>query len=465
MQASAIHALRVAASATLLTSAVAFAQSGTRAGSMRGPGPTVAQPEPAAPDQAAPDQAEPLLSVKFPGGTAAEYVKYLKGAASFPVNVILSPSARDVEIAPIELENVDVETAVRSIAAATDDDGGDWNIEQIGPRRQPRMTANGFSFSEPSSGQPAFRVDYRKAIAASQNTPDSDDNAPEGSPGQPANHGLLQVSVNSVRDLLKDPGAPSNSSGVTPETLLSAVEAALQMTMQGDAPASDVKFHPETSLLIVRGNDSQQVTVRSLLDQLRNDAASRNAAQDSRKQDALREIQMKAALDEARTQRRAAEDRLAAAVERMNRVRKLQESGTVAAAEVDAATAEFQNARTERDLAMLKEEQQGQVAKVMAGRADSWIALLINTKSLSPADFDRFDKTIQTIIFSGQDHFGGHFPAADRSNIRLWTDDQMATRLDELAKEFGCDSYRDFPSDPPAAASIPPAPAPAAQPR
>lgn len=413
---------------------------------------------------AEPEVHENLLSVNFPGGSVADYVKYLKSSASFPVNVVLSPAARDVDLAPIELESVDVQTAIESIAAATDQDRGSWHIERIGPEVQYRTLPSGTMVPMLPSSQPAFKVELLAAPPASQSNRAS---RPGGQlfPSVPDSRPM--VSVNSVRDLLKDPDSPSNSAGVTPQTLLSAVEAALQMTMQENEAAPDVKFHPEASLLIVRGDASQQGAVKSVLDQLRQDAASRNAAQDSRKQDAIREIQMKAAMDEARTQRRAAEDRLAAAVERMNRVRKLQESGTAAAEELDAATAEFQKARTERDLAMLKEEQQGQVAKVMAGRADSWIALLINTKSLSPADFDRFDKTIQTIIFSGQDHFGGHFPAADRSNIRVWTDDQMATRLDELAKEFGCDSYRDFPSDPPAAASIPsaPAPAPAVQPK
>jgi hypothetical protein len=389
---------------------------------------------PSQPTSALPDD-EPKLSIRFQGGTAEEYVRAIKEAASFPVNVILSPAARTVQLASIELQDVNTITAVKAMQAASNGSEGRWDIDVLGGGR--------------SQGGDAFGVDYfSREMQEKVNAQDRQMLA--GLPGGAGPNPSSGVVVCSVRELLGGAGSMQAGDRVSPDALLSAVEAALQMTMGEQGPPPEVKFHPQTALLIVRGTEMQQATVKNVLDQMRKDADARKSEQDAKKQEAMRRIGLNAELREAGTRRRAAEERVSAAEAKLERLRAARESGGVSEQEMDAAGAEARKTREELSLAVLQEERVNQLAKLTLDRGDSWVSLIINTKALSPAEFARFDSTLQTIIFSGQDHFGGHFPAADRSNIRVWTDDEMATRLDGLAKEFGCDSYRDFPSDPPA---------------
>ena len=427
------------ATATLLTTGFALAQT-----------PPADSPSQAASGQSAPEQGAPelTLTVKFPGGTASEYIAALKTSASFPVNIVLSPSAREVKLASIELEDAEVFTAVAAIKAATNGDGGDWLIQQLGVYTGQIRTP---------AGQPAFGVDYRHNLEPSgtrRNTPKQPNQSAAAS--DPTTE--LQVSVNSVRELLLEPGPEGTKGGMRPETVLSAVQAALDLASETDGPPPEVRFHPEAALLIVRGTFDQLSVVRETLQSLHQDARVREGRQDAQraKNRAKSELDMQVqALDSQIAQW---SNQLSELVEQNKKLDASFPEGNQAKAmlekrqtQIDERTARLHALQTQRSILAMQ-------AAMQQRFPESWVVLLMKTDAISPDNLAKLQQIVHTVEVASPDRVAGSQLAPDKSSLRVWTDDAIAQQLEALAKEFGCDSYRDLPSDPPGAGNTPDAP-------
>lgn len=179
---------------------------------------TTARPEPAQ-----------LVSLKFPGGTLGDYLKVVRESAR-DVNVVLStPDAATIPLPPIQLQGVDVASAVQLLEGEypiSNEGGFEVGVRFIAP------TAEG--------GKPVYQITARKRgrLAAASG----------------------EVQVWSVADLV---GGPYPG-----EAVLTAVETALGLLGDSGRPAQ-VRFHESSSLLVVMGDPRQLDAVHRVIRELR----------------------------------------------------------------------------------------------------------------------------------------------------------------------------------------------------
>ncbi len=168
----------------------------------------------------------PLIDVRFSGGTAMQFIEAIRKAAG-DINVLVAPDAVKVKMPPVTLSNVSVAAALNLL------DGKE------------QRTANQI-----------VRVKV--------------DMMPRHSPVE---RETFQIRVDVRRDRERVPGAHvwSVSSlldhDISSQALLSAVEMALDV-IDSDT-ALDVRFHEETGLLIAMGDLGQMETIDGVLEQLR----------------------------------------------------------------------------------------------------------------------------------------------------------------------------------------------------
>ncbi len=179
--------------------------------------------------QASKDLAANLFDLKFRGGTAVEYIDAIRKADDL-ANIVVTAGVALIEVEPLELKQVGYEAAVYLLDHMTQGlpDGRQAQI-------QITMTPN------PSDGLSIYRVD------AHVDSP----RIPKGRP----------PSVSSVWSL-----ASITRSDTSAEDILTAIETALDLF--GDSPKAELRFHNETSLLMLRGNMEQAKTVESIIYEL-----------------------------------------------------------------------------------------------------------------------------------------------------------------------------------------------------
>lgn len=177
--------------------------------------------------------ANAAMTLDFPGGTAAEYIASLRRANPNANIVVLGELAR-VRMAPVQLKNVDVLSALSV-------------LDQI-PQSQGSFEA---------------KIEVHN-VASSQDVPDVytvtahiHERGP--SPGQ------MQTSVISMADVLGESLKAADA--------LTAIQTALELIGAESEPAQ-IKFHEETGLLIARGTPEQIETIRQVNSQLRERAGT-----------------------------------------------------------------------------------------------------------------------------------------------------------------------------------------------
>src|SRR3954468_2965186 len=181
----------------------------------------------------------PPISLDFGGGTLSQFVDAVKkGAAQVvadsAVNVVFAePRVAQFQVPAIQLQHVSVESALRAAVHPRARAEGNERpmLEQVG-------TGGGTS-------APVFVVSMGTA----------------GGRPPPS----TRVEVFDLRELI--------GSGIKPESVITAVQTGLAMEESG--PRADVKFHPESGLLIVRGDPGQLDTVRQVTVHLREGLKSR----------------------------------------------------------------------------------------------------------------------------------------------------------------------------------------------
>ena len=201
-----------------------------------------------------------VVSLKFPGGTLADYVETLRDAVG-TLNIVLSgPEVGAVRLPPIELESVLLHSAMAVL------EGEVW----LNNSAHLRVSVEQLGFSTDENVKPVFRVTAHR----------------RGGPASP------DVHVWSVAGLL--------AQGVESAGVLTAVETAIDL-LEGSYQAAEVRFHEATGLLIASGQDQQLEAIDRVVDGLHRSVDERREA--TREQDALERVEELEAL----TQKQAKE--------------------------------------------------------------------------------------------------------------------------------------------------------------
>lgn len=236
--------------------------------------------------QAAP---QPLVfDLDFKGGTAADFVAAIRKATRDTANIVIMPDAGKVVMPAVQLKSVGVEGALSLLQDRT---------AQVGTQvLQLRLVD--YPGRAPLGEQAVYSV---VADGVTQPT---------------------QIKVYSVADLL--------SGDLSSDDLMTAIETAMDLLSDSHAPA-EVRFHPETGILIVRGDPDQTEAVKDVIGQLfdgvqRKRRESRqqddyhNAQNEARKQ-ADRANALEAQLNDARSAAAELEARFALTQQELERVR------------------------------------------------------------------------------------------------------------------------------------------------
>lgn len=257
------------------------------------------------------EPAGPMITLDFPGGTLEEYVAMLRAQATreLPVNITIPPEAQEVRIPRVQLSGVTVGTALLMIQEMLPHDQVALNVRDL------------------SSNVSAYSVAIERRLRSLS--------------------GNQQLKVYSVRELVA--GDDEHAQGrVKPDTLLTAVQVALEQLKSEEAPA-EVKFHAESGLLIVRGNsaalDAISQVVKELGDSVRD-------GMEAGRREAMRKIEIDRSTVRLNLAKRIAET----AFMKTERVQKQFASGTISQGELEEVQRE--RARADADLSLAELEKQ-----------------------------------------------------------------------------------------------------------
>jgi hypothetical protein len=202
----------------------------------------------------APAQGGPLVSVDFKGGTLKELAVALRGATKEPVNISLQGDAAGVEVEPMSLRNVTVESALRAAIG-----------NRIGTQFLPDGSGLELKFESVQSGP------QDASVFVITRSPSSFRNSPP-----PPRE---RVEVLSIQRLV------SGDEATTPDVVLTAIDTGLMLQQNDREPRPQIKFHKDSGLLLIRG-DPQDVALASEIvkrmmsdhDRQTSEAARRKAA-------------------------------------------------------------------------------------------------------------------------------------------------------------------------------------------
>lgn len=193
----------------------------------------VPQVQPAFPGQVNNQPEEPqYLSVEFAGGSVEQYVQTLKASAGkVPVNLIVSERASKQQLSRISLKEVSISVAAGAIESAATTTSGMWFI-------QPVFVPGAVGRDRPQSM--TLRVDY--STEARRDLPS-------------------QVEAFSLSRILRaSPDAKASQASV-----LTAIETGLKLQLSDNETPPDLKFHPDSGLLFVKGSPSDIHLVSSVI--------------------------------------------------------------------------------------------------------------------------------------------------------------------------------------------------------
>jgi hypothetical protein len=183
----------------------------------------------------------PLVTLEFPGGSLAEYVEEVRRRLSAPANIVVSGPAEEVPMPPMALRAVHVQTALEIPTRE--------GRTQIGERTY-------YTALRTFPGRDGGTSVYAVVVQAQQPGRTA---PPAASDAARAGEQMQHTEVFALRELLE--------ARTKPETILSAVEAALGLDRDG--PEAALRFHEPSALLIVRGTSTQVAAVHRVMMELR----------------------------------------------------------------------------------------------------------------------------------------------------------------------------------------------------
>jgi hypothetical protein len=240
----------------------------------------------------APSEAS-TLSVEFQGGTIMEYIAVLSKAAP-DLNVVIRPETKEIPMPPVSLKGVAHGTALQLIPALADS-GDEIAVMPVqSPGSGSEVFVIGVKPSRPQGVMPGAVMMHATPA------------------GRTVGRGLpfagpsgKSVRVFSLRALT------SGADALKPETVLTAIDTALGL--QGAEEAASIKLHPESGLLVVRGDPTQIDAVEQVLTTMERDFREDFRQQVSAREQALQNenMNLKHAVDALKAKVAELEARLA----------------------------------------------------------------------------------------------------------------------------------------------------------
>jgi len=174
------------------------------------------------------EAAQQKISVEFQGGTIRDYVEVLKKQSAL-VNVVLEAQAEKIKMPPLSLRQVPTRAAIKLI--------------------QESASSGGYFIEVPEISKEVFVV--RRIIRDSHMTSRS-------------------TSVLPVRELIEGLAEEGGKAVARfkAETILTAIDAALEVDGSTKEEKPTIRFHADSSLLIVNGTLSQIDLVKSVIHQM-----------------------------------------------------------------------------------------------------------------------------------------------------------------------------------------------------
>ncbi|MHC5115418.1 MAG: hypothetical protein ACYTGP_13445 [Planctomycetota bacterium] len=191
-----------------------------------------AQDTPRGPDE------HSIIDVKFRGTTAEEFVEALRREAG-PINVVFDANLESMQVSPVELKRVTVESAMNMLDELQLSISGNWVVTDVDMVNKGRR---------PPGALPVWRV------RAKPSGPRSTAERPQ----------YQETHVWTLATVLE--------SGFSSDDVLTAVETAL--TLKKNADPVQLQFHRETKLLMGRGTQDQLETIDTLLHRLQKRSSS-----------------------------------------------------------------------------------------------------------------------------------------------------------------------------------------------
>lgn len=262
----------------------------------------------------------PMVSVDFKGGTLQEFATALRASTSEPVNISLQGDAAAVTVEPMSLRNVSVESALRGALGA-------------------RINQNQFL---PDGSSVIIKFDQVQSGPS-----DSPVYVVTRSPGVEFRGGMPQSTI----DVISIQRLVGGDQPLTPDIVLSAIDAGLSLQDRGETPRPDIKFHRDSGLLLVHGNPAHVSLVDEIIKRMMSDH-DRVLSESGRRRAAS--IERGADMKRAQIRIRLADAESHAAQQRLDMVKKLVDQGQESPTELANATLAVQRAEGEHDMAMIE---------------------------------------------------------------------------------------------------------------
>ena len=265
------------------------------------------------------------FAVNFEGGSVESFVNALRQAAGdIPVNIIVSGHTEGLQLPAIILEHVNVRNAVKS-------------LEHL--MVEPYAIDVGMTDEGLANGVMSIAVVKRTPRGPQRNTAQNVFPEPEN-----------RLEVISLTELLE--GTGEEGANADTATLLTAIDTALAMA--DDAQTAELKFHPDSHLLIVSGSARQTDLVKRLINEVHDDVIRRRQFTSQLKNE-MRHAEIEAQKAEVEIQ--AARSDFEIARREFDQLKALRDSGMVGESEMMAAERQIQQIQSQMEIAELEREQ------------------------------------------------------------------------------------------------------------
>jgi hypothetical protein len=256
-----------------------------------------------------------------------EFVQALKASIPGPFNVLLRRQAAQLEVPPMDLQMV----SIRSAFELAVPEQGTWvKIQPDGSQIQFFREFKTVGGNDRASA-PVYIIDAYEQLMNS--------NPFKGVRAGP----LPKIEIHSVQDVIRD--------DADVQKLLTAIDAALELA-QNDQVA-EVKYHPDTSLLIVRAVPEQLSTIQAVIDQFRE---SNTISENERVTQALRLSELRAELIERRATLERAEATLNLRHQELQELQRLRDEQRVSSYQILEAETNLRLAQSDMQAARARYE-------------------------------------------------------------------------------------------------------------
>lgn len=264
------------------------------------------------------------VSVNFPGGTIGQYIEALRKASPGGVaNIVASDRSSKVPISAINLKSVEIGVAVGAIPAAYSGPRGAWHIEPVLPAGYQRTGVDSSSLT--------YSVDFETLSDFRR-----DD---------------LKVESFSLGRLLNPTGSSKPDSD--PKVVLTAIDTGLHLLIAEGDPQPELKFHPDSTLLFVRGTSAEVDLVKSVISRMSEEAVRRMAVTQRRlRAEQVRNLQVK----EATLRIQVKEMEFQAVASELEATKAQMQAGTASATEMARMQLEYNRAKMNIEMAKIELE-------------------------------------------------------------------------------------------------------------